>query len=73
MRRNEEDRPRDAYDNATKMRVFVMTEVVRARQAAIVNGLNRYLFPLVKDNDGLVIHTQLLPQEYHIWRVYGGM
>jgi hypothetical protein len=44
VRRNDIDFPRVAWEMAKSMRVFVMVEVGRARQVAIVSGLNKKLF-----------------------------
>jgi hypothetical protein len=41
--RNDSERPLAALDMARSVNVFVMTDVVRAKHAAMVKGLNKKL------------------------------
>src|ERR1700749_4859995 len=43
VKRNDRERPLEAFESDRSVNVFVMTEVVRAKQAAIVKGLNKNL------------------------------
>ena len=67
VKRNDRERPLEAFESDRSVNVFVMTEVVRAKQAAIVKGLNkklekqtisfRYVF-------SKVVHTQRQLQQF---------